>query len=250
MAEDKIILSRRLTALAEMVTPGNTVCDLGCDHGFLSIYLVKTGISPGVIAMDVRKGPLSRAQEHVAQYGLGQYITLRLSDGLRACGAGEVDTLVCAGMGGRLMRRILAADAPKAGAFQELLLQPQSDIPAFRAFLRGEGYLTVSENIVWEEGKFYPMMKVVPTGETVPCEDPLFDLFGGRLLRERHPVLRQYLEQMAGSLKELRRTLLLTEGSLRARQRLPQVEEQLSEVLRALDVYYGTGRGESFGRQV
>ena len=64
-------MSERLQMLAEMVTPGYRVADIGCDHGFLSIYLVQKGISPHVLAMDVRKGPLAAATEHVENSGLG-----------------------------------------------------------------------------------------------------------------------------------------------------------------------------------
>ena len=77
MAE--VVLSKRLQALACMVTPGRRVVDVGCDHGFVSIYLVQRGISPRVLAMDVRMGPLSRAKEHIAEAGLGGYIETRLS---------------------------------------------------------------------------------------------------------------------------------------------------------------------------
>lgn len=55
MAE--IILSNRMQALTDMVTPGTVITDVGCDHGFVSVYLVQKGISPRVIAMDVRSGP-------------------------------------------------------------------------------------------------------------------------------------------------------------------------------------------------
>ena len=61
----KVVLSQRLQALADMVSDGNSVADVGCDHGFLSIYLVQNGISPHVLAMDVRQGPLQRAREHI-----------------------------------------------------------------------------------------------------------------------------------------------------------------------------------------
>ncbi|MDE5951551.1 MAG: class I SAM-dependent methyltransferase, partial [Acetatifactor sp.] len=63
-----------MRALTDMVTAGNRVCDVGCDHGWVSIYLVQQGISPRVLAMDVRQGPLSRAQEHIRQQGLEAYI--------------------------------------------------------------------------------------------------------------------------------------------------------------------------------
>ena len=90
-----------MQAVADLVTAGNRVCDVGCDHGYISIYLVQSRKAPCVLAMDVNRGPLQRASEHVKAAGLEKYITLRLSDGLLAFRKGEADTLVCAGMGGR-----------------------------------------------------------------------------------------------------------------------------------------------------
>ena len=100
-------LSKRLSAVAGLVTRGNRLVDVGCDHGYLPVYLYLNHMIPSAIAMDVRPGPLSRAEEHIAQYGLGEYIETRLSDGLAALGTDEGDTLVIAGMGGPLMERIL-----------------------------------------------------------------------------------------------------------------------------------------------
>ena len=93
------------------MTRGNRLVDVGCDHGYLPVSLYLDGKIPGAIAMDVRKGPLSRAQEHISQYGLDAYIETRLSDGLEALKPGEGDTLVIAGMGGPLMERILTDGA-------------------------------------------------------------------------------------------------------------------------------------------
>ena len=163
MAE--VVLSKRLQALCSMVTPGMRVVDVGCDHGFVSISLVQRGISPGVLAMDVRKGPLSRAQEHIEEYGYTEYIETRLSDGLQEYREGEADCLICAGMGGRLMMRILTESREKAYQLQELILQPQSELPVFRKFLRAEGYRLLDENILCEDGKYYFMMKVCYAGE-------------------------------------------------------------------------------------
>lgn len=160
----QVAISERLQALCRMVTPGNVVVDVGCDHGFLPIYLVQENISPRVIAMDVGKGPLCRAKEHIAAYGMEEYIETRLSDGLGAYRAGEAQTLVCAGMGGRLMQKILAQGQDKAGEMTELILQPQSELAEFRRFLRESGYRIREENILLEGGKYYFLMKASPTG--------------------------------------------------------------------------------------
>ena len=68
--------------IIRVVTPGTVITDVGCDHGFVSVYLVQKGLSPRVIAMDVRSGPLERAREHIREYGLQDRIETRLSDGL------------------------------------------------------------------------------------------------------------------------------------------------------------------------
>ncbi len=177
-----VTLSERMRAVAEMVTVGNRVCDVGCDHGFVSIYLVEQGISPGALAMDVRTGPLSAAREHVAERGLERKIETRLSNGLHNYNIGEAETLICAGMGGSLMRQILSDHPDKTRSFVEMVLQPQSELEQFRAWLREAGYRIAGENMIEEEGKFYPMMRVVHrddadmdgggmplSGETVEC---------------------------------------------------------------------------------
>ena len=133
MAE--IILSNRMQALTDMVTPGTVITDVGCDHGFVSVYLVQKGISPRVIAMDVRSGPLEHDREHIREYGLEDRIETRLSDGLHSLKTGEAAGMICAGMGGPLMEKILTEGREQAKEFRELILQPQSEIPHFRTFL-------------------------------------------------------------------------------------------------------------------
>lgn len=170
----KGILSKRLQMLANMVTPGNCLADVGCDHGYLSIALVGSGVCPKAIAMDVREGPLAAARLHIKEAGLEGCISARLSDGLAECGPEEADTVVCAGMGGRLMEQILRADMGKARAMRELILQPQSELPHFRAFLREAGFVVIDEDAVREGGKYYFAMKAVygqgNTGREVGAE--------------------------------------------------------------------------------
>ena len=147
-------LSKRLQAIADMVTTGSRTADVGCDHGFVSIYLYENKIAPKVYAMDLREGPLQRAREHIEAKGFSDYIETRLSDGVEALAAGEADTLICAGMGGRLMAEILSKGHEKAAMMKELILQPQSELRYFREFLRQNGFAIVKENMIKEDGKF------------------------------------------------------------------------------------------------
>lgn len=156
---EAVSLSNRLQTVADMVT-GRRVADIGCDHGFVSIYLVQAGKADHVLAADVRPGPLSRAQQHIKEVQLTPYIETRLSDGLAGVTPEDrVDTVILAGMGGRLMRRILG-ELDRLPV-QELVLQPQSEWEELRAFLYEQAYLIVEENMVLEEGKYYPVLRAV-----------------------------------------------------------------------------------------
>lgn len=223
-------LSKRLTAVAGMVTKGNVVCDVGCDHGYVSIYLVKQGVSPKVIAMDVRKGPLSQAEEHICMYGLCDYIETRLSDGVDKLNAGEADTLILAGMGGRLMEGIITRGITKAKLLKELILQPQSEIQLFRKFLRENDFGIVEEDMIYEDGKYYPLMKVIPLAQGAKMEEPdeLNDLYGGLLLKMKHPVLKEYLDYQNGKLTGLLQELtVVSEESGKSRNRIAEVKKEL-----------------------
>ena len=146
------------------------VADVGCDHGYVSIYLVQSGIAGRAIAMDVRKGPLSGAGDNIREYGLSEKIETRLSDGLTALLPGEADALVIAGMGGKLMIRILRDGNPKVLGLKEAILQPQSDIDEFRRFLRSEGYVIADEKIILDEGKYYFPMHVCITADSMETD--------------------------------------------------------------------------------
>ncbi len=227
----------RLRAIAGMVTEGNRLADVGCDHGYLSIYLVSEKKVPSAIAMDVRPGPLSRARENISRYGLENYIETRLSDGLAKLEPGEGDTLVIAGMGGPLMERILRDGAKVREGFQELILQPQSDLPHFRHFLSEIGWEIVSEEMIKEDGKFYPMMKAVRVqeGKNVTYTEEE-EWFGPFLLKNRHPVLKEYLIREA-SIREKILAGLSDAPSASAKERLAEVKEEMGLIKSALKRY-------------
>ncbi len=217
-------LSDRLEMLASMVKLGGRLADIGTDHAYLPIALLQRGQISSAIAMDVRVGPLARAQAHIEEAGLSAYIETRLSDGLEALDPGEADVILIAGMGGPLMNRILSRHPEQARSARELILQPQSEIGLTRAYLAAEGYEIVQEEMVCEDGKYYPMMRTVP-GKTYRMS-ALEQAFGPLLLQMRHPVLRDYMEKEEKKCRELLKKLEEVDNPRTACRRA-QVEEEL-----------------------
>ena len=228
-----MILSKRLTTIASLVPAGSRVADVGTDHGYTPIYLVKNGIAVSAIAMDVRKGPLSRAAEHVQEYGLEDKIQLRLSDGLDELRAGEADAVIISGLGGPLMIDMLTRGHEVAQTVDTFVLSPQSDIPGVRVYLREHGYRIDKELFFKDEGKYYTVM-VVTHGESQPVRY-IDDLFGKELLDSADPTLKEYLEKEQARYRQLIPSL---ESASReeTRQRGEKMKVELSYIEEALAV--------------
>lgn len=188
-------LSKRLRAIVNMVEEGDRPADIGCDHGYVSICLMEEGKCSSVIAMDINQGPLLRAKENIERKGLAPYITTRLSDGASALKEGEADTLICAGMGGRLTIHILEDAIKRLYTIKNLILQPQSEIWLVRRFLLQNHYNIVKENMIYEDGKYYSIMRAEKGIEAACAYTSKEELYGPLLLKERHPVLFQYLQK-------------------------------------------------------
>lgn len=164
---NKVVLSQRLQAIADLVNNGASVADIGCDHALLSIYLVNSGKAGRVLACDIKEGPLAAARKNVEKAGLDAKINLRLCDGLAGVAPYEVDTVIIAGMGGEVITEILAhapwVQSPKV----TLLLQPMSRPEVLRMYLYRTGFAILGEQVIIERGHMYTVMQVRFTGQTV-----------------------------------------------------------------------------------
>jgi tRNA (adenine22-N1)-methyltransferase len=254
-----ITLSKRLEAIASLITPGHIVADVGTDHGYIPIYQIQQNRSPSAIAMDLREGPLQRAREHIQMCGLSDRIHTRLSDGTAALGVGEADTIVVAGMGGELVLHILTDGEAVCRSAKELILQPQSEIAAVRRYLREHAYRIAAEDMVFEDGKYYPMMRVIPVAESemraveasavdlpvsgsetraveasavdLPASGSemraVYDLYGELLLKAKHPVLQQYLTYQEKLLNDILDGLRRQPDTDKIRIRIGEIEKKL-----------------------
>lgn len=156
----KIPLSSRLLACCSFVAPGDRVADIGCDHGYLGIYLLLKGIASAVIASDINEGPLQSAVRNSEKFGVRDKISFYLSDGVRNIPR-EFDTMVCAGMGGDTMVSILSAAPWLQSKQYRLILQCQSKTPLLRKYLSDTGWRIAQEKVL-KDGKFlYTVMEVL-----------------------------------------------------------------------------------------
>jgi len=155
----KIPLSERLRVCAGFVAPGDRVADIGCDHGYLSIFLLKNGLASHVYASDINEGPLQSALHNAHKFGVADQMQLFLSDGVRNIPR-DFDTLVCAGMGGDTMISILEAAPWLRSQQYRLILQCQSKTPMLRQYLSEQGW-RITEETSLKDGKFlYTVMEV------------------------------------------------------------------------------------------
>ena len=157
-----MLLSDRMQAVVGLAQECDCIADIGCDHGYVAIELIKNHICKHVIAMDINAGPLDMAKRNINDYLMQDYIETRLSNGTEKLEAGEADGLICAGMGGALIISILEQDRKLVSEMKQLILQPQSELEKVRSYLREQGYLIEKEDMIYEDGKFYPMMRVLP----------------------------------------------------------------------------------------
>ena len=238
-----VALSKRMQANADMVSPCGVVADIGCDHGYLSIFLLESEKKDRAIAMDVRSGPLNSAKENVRLAGLQDKIELRLSDGLEKLDVGEADSVVIAGMGGPLMERILTDGFLVAKQCKELILQPQSEISDFRRFLMDGGFLVLDETCVFDEGKYYFPMKVCPAESPLAkdgykwTKDAEF-AYGGKMLQQKNETLKKYLlKEQAQWEKNLSR-IELAETTAEIQTRMDEINDRLDLIEQALRYYF------------
>lgn len=230
-------LSKRLQMVASMVTPGMRLADVGTDHAYIPIYLTEQQVISEAIAMDINKGPLERAEEHIKEHGLEDRIQTRLSDGLQKLKSGEVDAMIAAGMGGALVIRILEDGKEVAKSLKELILQPQSELEKVRRYLLQNGYRIIDENMVLDEGKYYPMMKIQPCSEEVEEYAPEELKYGKWLLQKANPVLKQFLEKEIQIDSEIL-VALTSQDSTRARTREQELQSEINEIKEIIETYF------------
>ncbi|WP_251861882.1 class I SAM-dependent methyltransferase [Clostridium sp. Marseille-Q2269] len=185
-------ISLRLKEIANMVDRCESIVDVGTDHAYIPIYLIKNNICKNAIAGDINKGPLFRAQNNIAFHNLQGKIQCRLGPGLTKIYPKEVNGAIIAGMGGHLIKDILEESKEVFKTLDFLVLQPVQNPEALRKHIYNNGYKILEESLVFEDNRFYEIIKI-RYDKNVKSIDPIYYEIGQYLINNRHPLITKFL---------------------------------------------------------
>lgn len=170
-------LNERLSLCASLVRKGKKVADIGTDHAYLPVWLVRAGFVPFAIAADIKAEPLKSGQLTIEKYHAEDSIETRLCDGLRGIESHEVDDIVIAGMGGETIVHILGDALWLKDNTKRLILQPMSKHELVIEYLYKNGFELKEHKCTFCDGKIYTAFSAEYSGHTEPCNE-LFSYTG------------------------------------------------------------------------
>lgn len=216
-------MTPRLLAIASFVRPGARVIDVGSDHGYVPIYLLKEKVATHALCTDVHDGPLRKSRENSARFGLTDFIDTQKADGLLDVDVSGYDTIIIAGMGGMLIAEILQ-NAPALDG-KQLILQPMTAVMELRKYLITNGFTIVKEKLVQEDEKLYTVLET-KRGKSEPYTPA--QLLVGRENR-RDPLYPVWVKRIRNKLEK--RLCGLMTGKVRRDKEIEELKSLL-EVLR------------------
>ena len=222
-----MVLDARLQAVASFVEPDSRVADIGTDHAYLAVELIRSGKAASVIASDKNIGPCAMAERMILSADFADRIEVRQGDGLKTIFPGEVSTICLAGMGGVLISQILQAAPQVLRQAVRLVLQPMNGAFELRSWLYGNGWQLVDEALAEAEGHIYVIMAAEPGLTDIPSRGEL--LAGPVLCRKKPVLLKKYIGQMLTKKKKEAAGLSLGHEK-RARERLLLIRQEIAEL--------------------
>ena len=191
-------LSDRLQKIADFIELGESVADIGTDHGFLPISLWETGKSPRVILSDINEGPLEKARMNIQKHYPDSAFDIRFGSGIRTIGPAEVDDIVIAGMGGLLIAEILGDDLLKTKSYKKLILQPRNAQDKLRQWLLENGFEISGEALVRERKYLCEIILAAPAqpgrAAVVAFEHAIDFEISPILFIKKDPLLVEFIE--------------------------------------------------------
>lgn len=226
-------LSTRLSALVQYVPQGSRVIDVGTDHAYIPIYLIKNNRAVSCLATDINAGPLKKAAHNIKQYHIHQ-IRLKQTNGLEGVCEEDGDVIMISGMGGYLIIDILERAKKLVSGIRKLILQPQQDIDEVRRYLHQIGFRIEDEDFVIDDDKYYTVIVAVPGNEHYAHTYEY--VYGKCLIEKGLPVFKEWLVKKEEKLEEISAALQdkESESVVKRRQELAKELAMHREVMACL----------------
>lgn len=194
------MIDSRIKAVLNFVEKNSRVADIGADHGYLSIELVKSGRASFVVASDKNSKPLDAAKKNISAAGLNDFIDARLGDGLKVLREGEIDTICVAGMGGALIVEILDNSPEILKSARQLILQPMNAVEKVQAWLKNNGWYISDIDLAEVGGIIYEIINAVKNPALIAAvtkkeNSPLLEKFNAQKISK----LQRVLDEMSKS---------------------------------------------------
>jgi tRNA (adenine22-N1)-methyltransferase len=227
-------ISLRLKTIAGMVDECEAVADIGTDHGYIPIYLVKNKVCKKAIASDINKGPVEKARFNIKLENMQDRIECRLGGGLTTIQPGEVQGIVVAGMGGNLIRDIMEEGVDKFKKAEFAVLQPVQNPEVLREYIYKKGYKIIDEELCIDDNRLYEIIKVTYDNK-IENIDSIYYEVGKILIEKKHPLAKQYIKiKIDRYIKILNNIVEESESSSRRKVEVKNKITKLEELLKCL----------------
>ena len=209
----------RLERVAAHMPAGAHLADIGSDHAYLPVALLRRGVIATAVAGEVALTPLRAAERTVVENGLEQRISVRLANGLAAIEPGDgITAISLCGMGGETIRDILDSGQARLSGRERLILQPNGGEQPLRQWLMENGYRIFCEEVLQENRFYYEIIVAERAGPVTYTAEELY--FGPLQLQARTPT---FLAKWQRLLRQKQKTLA---SFAKARQVVPEEKQQ------------------------
>lgn len=185
-------ISSRLECIAKMIEKCDSIADIGTDHGYVPIYLIKKGICKHAIASDINMGPVEKARLNIEHENAEKSIECRLGPGFSTVKPMEVNVAIIAGMGGNLIRDIIEEGIQVFKSLDYVVLQPVQNPDVLRKYIYESGYIVLDEDLCKDENKYYEVIKIKYNNEPKVLSDVYYEV-SKILLEKKHPLVKEYV---------------------------------------------------------
>ena len=214
------MIDSRIKAVLNFVEKNSRVADIGADHGYLSIELLKSGRASFAVASDKNPMPLDAAKKNIAAAGLSDFIEVRLGDGLKVLREGEVDTICIAGMGGALIAEILNDSPQILKSARQLILQPMNAVEKVQSWLTNNGWYISDIDLTEVGGIIYEIISAV--------KNPA--LIAAVTKKENSPLLKKFTAQKISKLQRVLDEMSKSPAAV-ASKKFAQIQAEMESLL-------------------